>query len=591
MTALKPPRWGESSRSRHWGSVLSLTTLMAICLVLGCRSKAANQPGEGPTKPDPVKTTAQANESVSPTIVPYDQLGIQVVTNDPIEKSWSVETFNDKASVQLHHIKKLLLANATVTEENVRDLVAPEFTCGSLTQEDMTTIFHESPLRVRRPSADTSSNRFRHGSGFAEALEVLRSSLPEGQGRKASFKTSSVKEEADGDAATVRSVVEVQLAGESKEGVVQYRAQWHCQWQLTAGELPLLLSLTVAGEEVSESKMGILFTDVTADILGENESFTKQLSHGVDYWLDRIEQRFGINSAGWQGLAVADVNGDNREDVYLCQPGGLPNRLYLQQPDGTAKDASQTAGVDYWDHSHAALFVDFDGDADQDLVLATALGLIFLENDGAAHFSPKVTKLCPEAMPFTLCAADYDQDGDVDVYATCYSPRGKAIATRFLARPVPYHDANNGGRNCLFRNEGNWEFQNATLETGLDENNRRFSLAASWEDFDNDGDQDLYVANDYGRNNLYRNEGGQFADVASQAGVEDISAGMSVSWSDFNHDGWMDLYISNMWSSAGQRITFQRQFQPNSDEPNRTNLQRHARFSFPECGGREFSRC
>ena len=66
--------------------------------------------------------------------------------------------------------------------------------------------------------------------------------------------------------------------------------------------------------------------------------------------------------------------------------------------------------------------------------------------------------------------------------------------------------------------------------------------------------------NDYGRNCFYRNDGGKFSDVAAALGVEDTSSGMSVSWSDFNHDGHMDLYTSNMFSSAGNRITYQQQF-------------------------------
>ena len=102
----------------------------------------------------------------------------------------------------------------------------------------------------------------------------------------------------------------------------------------------------------------------------------------------------------------------------------------------------------------------------------------------------------------SLAAADFDEDGDLDVYACCYSQRA---TSPLMGRPVPYHDANNGGRNLLFRNDGRWRFQDVTRQVGLDENNRRFSFAACWEDYDNDGDLDLYVANDYGRNNLYEN--------------------------------------------------------------------------------------
>ncbi|MCE2559163.1 MAG: VCBS repeat-containing protein, partial [Acidobacteria bacterium] len=124
-----------------------------------------------------------------------------------------------------------------------------------------------------------------------------------------------------------------------------------------------------------------------------------------------------------------------------------------------------------------------------------------------------------------------------------------------------YHDANNGGRNVLLRNDGGFRFVDATAEVGLDVNNRRFSLAASWEDVDGDGDADLYVANDYGRNNLYRNDGGSFVDVAGAVGVEDISSGMSVSWADYNRDGRVDVYVGNMFSAAGNRITYQRKFE------------------------------
>jgi hypothetical protein len=112
----------------------------------------------------------------------------------------------------------------------------------------------------------------------------------------------------------------------------------------------------------------------------------------------------------------------------------------------------------------------------------------------------------------------------------------------------------------LFRNEGNWQFQDATSEVGLDHNNDRWSFSAVWEDYDNDGDLDLYVANDFGRNNLYRQENGRFKDVAGSASAEDINFGMSASFGDYNRDGWMDLYVSNMFSAAGGRITYQPQF-------------------------------
>ena len=112
---------------------------------------------------------------------------------------------------------------------------------------------------------------------------------------------------------------------------------------------------------------------------------------------------------------------------------------------------------------------------------------------------------------------------------------------------------------------------------GLDSNNRRWSFAAAWEDFDQDGDIDLAVANDFGRNNLYRNDGGSFVDMAAEAGVEDMAAGMSVAWGDYNRDGLSDLYVGNMYSSAGRRISYQRRFAGARAADSLTGIQRMAR--------------
>ena len=143
--------------------------------------------------------------------------------------------------------------------------------------------------------------------------------------------------------------------------------------------------------------------------------------------------------------------------------------------------------------------------------------------------------------------------------------------------PVPYHDANNGTPNVLLKNLGDWEFRDVTTEVGLDQNNRRWTYAAAWEDYDNDGDADLYVANDFGRNSLYRNDNGMFSDVAEQAGVEDIASGMSVSWADYDRDGWLDIYVANMFSAAGGRVAFQRQFKSSSSDQTKRDIQRLAR--------------
>ena len=128
------------------------------------------------------------------------------------------------------------------------------------------------------------------------------------------------------------------------------------------------------------------------------------------------------------------------------------------------------------------------------------------------------------------------------------------------------------------RNDGVGKFTNATAEVGLDQNNTKFSLVSIWEDFDDDGDVDLYVANDFGTNNLYRNDNGHFVDVAMEVGAEDMAAGMGLSTADFDLDGDMDLLITNMFSSAGQRIVPQTDlFMQGQNQDVHQHYGRHAR--------------
>ncbi len=220
------------------------------------------------------------------------------------------------------------------------------------------------------------------------------------------------------------------------------------------------------------------------------------------------------------------------------------------------------------------MLVDLDSDGDQDLTISTTVALVIMENDGTGRFTLRHKAIAARGA-FTLSAADYDLDGDLDIYACVYMAR--ALRREILAAPVPFDDARNGGPNVLLRNEGGWQFDDVTGEAGLEEEASRRSFAASWEDYDNDGDADLYVANDYARNNLFRNDGGRFTDVAGAAGVEDQSFGMSASWSDFNRDGWMDLYVCNMFSAAGNRIVHQRQFRPGESDETRKRFQYMAR--------------
>jgi hypothetical protein len=219
--------------------------------------------------------------------------------------------------------------------------------------------------------------------------------------------------------------------------------------------------------------------------------------------------------------------------------------------------------------------------------------VLFAENDGKGKFSLKGGHPGSPG-PYSMAAADYDNDGDLDIYVTAYG-RGRDAASGAqgfeATAPIPYNDANNGGRNILLANHGGFSFADVTASVGLDENNSRWSFAAAWEDYDQDGDADLYVVNDFGRNCFYQNDGGKFHDIASDAGVEDMAGGMSAAWGDANGDGKMDIYVGNMYSAAGNRVTYQRKFDASRRGADTQAMQRMARgnslFEQTEQGGFE----
>jgi tetratricopeptide (TPR) repeat protein len=197
---------------------------------------------------------------------------------------------------------------------------------------------------------------------------------------------------------------------------------------------------------------------------------------------------------------------------------------------------------------------------------------LLLLNEGSGRFTVKTGAFRfarPPQGSFTgMAAADYDRDGALDLYLCTYVYFQSEAQYRY---PAPYHDAQNGPPNFLFRNrlgpDGSGYFEDVTASSGIDQNNNRYSFAASWCDYDGSGWPSLYVANDFGRKNLYKNEDGRFRDVAAEAGVEDIGPGMSASWFDYDGDGRFDLYVSNMWSDSGRRVTSSKAFKPAQHSP------------------------
>ena len=244
-----------------------------------------------------------------------------------------------------------------------------------------------------------------------------------------------------------------------------------------------------------------------------------------------------------------------------------------------SKTSPKHAGVGVLENTACALFADIDNDGRQDLIVVCTSGPLLFLNQGGGKFRPEARRHfslpTPPQGTFTGAAiADYDRDGWLDIYFCLYLYYQGTDQYKY---PSPYYDAENGPPNFMMRNQRDGTFRDVTAQSGLDKNNTRYSFCCGWSDYNRDGWPDLYVVNDFGRKNLYRNNGdGTFTDVAPQAGVEDVGAGMSVCWLDHDNDGAEDLYVANMWTAAGKRISTQEIFQKDAPEAARALYRKHA---------------
>ena len=360
-------------------------------------------------------------------------------------------------------------------------------------------------------------------------------------------------------------MVRYDIRGETNGRLEQRIGIWKCEW--SAGAITSIEPF----EETLTFDTSQWFRDITAHAFERDRSSAEQLARGVPYWRARLDPACGLDVYGENGIAAADVDGDGQDEIYVCQPGGLPNRLLKVDSEGRVRDISKEAGLDILDDTAGALFVDLRNSGMEDLVLVRSSHPMLLLNNGNGRFRPIENAFrfaTPPQGSFTsVSAADFDRDGRLDLYFCCYVYYQSEAQYRY---PAPYHDARNGPPNFLFRNRLNETpgyFEDVTAATGIDHNNTHFSFAATWCDYNEDGWPDLYVTNDFGRKNLYRNTEGRFRDVAEEAGVVDLGPGMSAAWLDYDGDGRADLMVSNMWSSCGQRIVNDPAFGPVKKDP------------------------
>jgi len=526
-----------------------LAAALAVCAALSCSREPSTPPATADVGASaavaaaPQRALAQVAglESRPPAELAPSYAAFEAPADD-----WEAELWAQAADTQLAQLARALELSAELDEPLVARVFDENFSSAELRPERAALRAGADALQAGRTASTTDEPVHRGHAGARAALRAWRAAFEAGEALTLRVDVVHVAPSAEGF--TCELVLEANSVEARPARCVA--ARWRAHWRgRTTPHEARIAALEVLAH--SEAHVGEpLYDDVTRAVLASAPDAARQFGASREFWAQRSDREFGFTLEGDDSLALADVNGDGLEDLYVTQPAGLPNRLLLRQLDGTLRDASHEAGVDFLEGSRAALFVDFDNDGDPDLAVDLERRLAVHENDGRGRFTERFS--APLRDTSALCAADGDGDGDIDLYACASTP-----VSRTLAAPLPLHDANNGPSNTLLANairDGAWSFVDATLVSGLDHNNRRFSSAAAWEDYDGDGDLDLYVANDFGRDNLYRNDGGFFRDVADSAGVDAPGASTGLAWCDFDRDGRMDLVVARRATAIGARL-------------------------------------
>ena len=530
----------------------------------------------GCSKKDAVDAKATAGASAVPAVTPGPGSAAAAVTVAPIVTGGeSKETVDLWSEVVKSQLKKIAVVVAKGESPGAETAALFGSRVGTIDPAAMETkeVFQDPSFKTSEVSLPAGVDAVKLMEVEVEAfLKGLRGQLIQGPGAedhalhfklygitenggqlKTRQRLTSTGKTPDGQRVDSYAVVDATWAtpaGDNKEG----------KPRLTGFSMPKLVR-----NEFADPK--VMFQDIAGKVLGGTAAWREQLQWGMNNWVKRIERSLNPDFLGYHGLAIGDVDGDGLEDLYLCQPGGLPNLLFRHEPDGTLTDISAAAGVDWLDNTTGALLVDLDNDSDKDLAVATRTAFLIMENDGKGKFTLR-ERLSSLGMGYSPTSADYDHDGDLDILVLRYAGEGSKVGD--FPTPHPFHNARNGGANVLLRNEGRLAFKDVTDESGLGVDNFRFSFSAGWEDFDNDGLIDVYIANDFGPNQLFRNEGKTFTDVSGESGTEDWGFGMSATWADYDRDGLMDIYVSSMFSGAGNQVIPQADFNPSMNEETRS---------------------
>ena len=317
------------------------------------------------------------------------------------------------------------------------------------------------------------------------------------------------------------------------------------------------------GRAVPPPVLGVRFIDVTD-------------SAGIDFHhcSGRSGRKYGVETIG-SGAAFFDYDDDGRVDLYVVNGADLPghvsasparNGLYHNDGGGRFSEVALRQGVADTAYGMGCTVGDYDNDGDDDLFVTNVGPNVLYRNEGARrHWRfvdvwDRVTVTRDSSWSTGCAFADYDLDGDLDLYVAnylAYDLEDDALADDGSLRRPRRHLAPTefpGRRDFLFRNDSG-RFVDVTAAAGL-ESVSSFELAVLFLDYDGDGDPDLFQGNDATPNFLFRNDGaGSFAEISLTAGVAYNESGrpegtMGVDAADVDGDGHIDLAMTSFqWES------------------------------------------
>jgi len=308
-------------------------------------------------------------------------------------------------------------------------------------------------------------------------------------------------------------------------------------------------------------KKNIVFTDVT-----KQARIDFKYTFG-DYTYENI-----LESSG-SGVTVFDYNNDHLMDLYMMNgtyiegisdPEGkvfnnTPDKLYKNNGNGTFSEVSKIAGVDDTNWSMAAGAIDYDNDGDEDLYLLNYGPNVFYRNNGNGTFTDITNSLGlrgPEKLNgFTKWSIgvafwDYNRDGRLDAMVGNFLAFDRAVVSPTSPDIMPHPSLYQGQASMLYEQQSDGKFVDVTRKNNLYYPDSK-CMGLTVFDYDNDGDLDIYQANDHHMNYLFRCDNGKYQEVAISSGVASNSQGIGTgsmhgTIGDIDGDGLIDILVSDL---------------------------------------------